>query len=248
MPHVIRHWAVAALFLGWSPAKADILFDNGSPTTDTIGLLNSSPFTVYDNFSLSSPSNIEGVTWMEHDTNSTATEADYRNTNIFIFSNVPLTASAIFSGSFVATRTPNASPEVFGTIGYDAKVTFSSPVALPAGTYSIGINNNFAESEQSSWDLSAGNSSSIPGRYVLEPLANVQSWVTPVLIQGDSALIFRSDEDSVFQILGTSSSDPSPVPEPSTLAASSILLGMIGAGRVGRHLIQRWPRRFASAP
>ncbi len=247
MPHVIRHLVVAALLPGWSEVKADTLFYNGPPTTDTIGLLNSGPFTAYDNFSLSSPSIIQGVTWMEHDTNLPATQADYRSTDIFIFANDPLIGSAILAGSFVATRTPNTSPLVFGTIGFDAKVTFPLPVTLPAGTYSIGIHNDFAGSEQSSWDLSAGDMSSIPGRYVVEPVKFVPSWVTPDLIQGDNALVFRSNEDSVFQILGTSvgdsSSDPSPVPAPSTLAASSILLGTIGACRVGRHLIRLSPRR-----
>ncbi len=213
--------AAMVLFVGLVPVEAGILFDNGPPAAVDVGRVNSDAYTVYDNFTLSTSSVVEGVTWGEHDS-KILRQIFYNSTDITFFNAVPSATSEIFSANLVATRTPNGTVDSAGRFGFDYSVSGLS-LSLAAGTYYVGIHTLFDGGEQSTWDQGAGNSSSVPGRYQTASPPNAGA--------------FAPTEESVFQILGTAPSDPpsdsapDPVPEPSTLVAASILLGVFGIRR-----------------
>jgi hypothetical protein len=228
MKHVIPALAVAAvMFMGSPPVNAGILFDNGpavDPAVDYL-LLNSDPFVVYDNFTLTSAAIVDGVVWTERDH---TTDGHYLGTDISILNDLHSLTTTILSESTLATRSANGSLVPPGSHGETYSVT-NLHLSLPAGTYFLGIHNNFDDGSQSTWDQSIGSDPALSGRYQFVPPQNVPP--------GADRLQFIAGQDSVFQVLGTPQADPgsSPVPEPSTLVASSILLGFFGARRAGNH-------------
>jgi len=235
-PLIVGLAGAVLLLVGFSQIQAGILFDNGSASGPDDGVLNSEPFAVFDDFTLSSDSIIDGVTWTQHDRTATG----YTGTDISIFNAFPSPASQVFTSTYVASRTPNASGLVFGNSGFDYSVS-GLALNLAAGTYFIGTHTTFNNGSWSSWDQTTGSGSSITGRYQMVPLNNVRPGTNPPLFDANHAL-FYFDNDSAFQILGTSktdlssdpTADPAPVPEPASLLVMAILLGSFVTRQVDR--------------
>jgi hypothetical protein len=190
-------------------ANAAVLFDNGGYSGDQIGRFNGPSHTIYDNFTITAESVVNGISWSQHDESGT-----YTGTILEIFIGSVSAGNLIYSDTQVAARTPNATGTLFGDYaGFDYSIGGLN-IALSPGTYFLGLHtvSDFA----ATWDQTTGNSSTIAGRYQSDSVLPVE---------------FYSDEDSVFQL----NTDQSAVPEPGTLS----LLALGAAGLVARRTIKR---------
>jgi hypothetical protein len=209
---------------GPRPAAAATIFDSGAAGGPDIGADNSDPFAVFDNFTLPAASIVNGMTWTQHESSARG----YMGTDVSIFNAIPSPSSAVFSGTFLAERDPNGSPPLFGTLNGFNYALSGLNVSLAAGTYFIGIQTHFDNGAFSTWDETTRSGSSLRGRYQLVPLRNVAAGTNPPMFDSNDALIFYADQDSAFQLLGTTqaspTSDPTPVPEPGAIVIYSTLL------------------------
>jgi hypothetical protein len=168
---------------------------------------------MFEDFTLSSPATITSLFWSGHDQPLT-----YTNTDLTFYSTTtPTTGFEVFSGAFVATRTPNASGTLYTDyVGFDYLISGLS-VSLGAGTYSFSLHNNVTGG-QTSWDQTLGNQSTIAGR-----------WQSDTGVPGT----FYGTENSVFQFSDGAAS----VPEPATSA-------LLGAGLLAVCAFsRRWRKR-----
>ena len=169
-------------------AGADVLFDNGSFSGSQINLRNTADTgfsqRIFDDFTLLNDAEITGFEWLQHDRN----DIEYLDTEISIYDGLPIASNLIFVTNVVATRTPNSTGTLFDLWdGFDYSVSGLS-VALPAGTYFLGLNTNSGVGD-TSWDQTTGNASTIPGRYVVN-------------VNFPEPGKFLSNQDSVFKVIG----------------------------------------------
>lgn len=186
-----------SFLVGTSALNAGLVFDNGAYGGDQVGRFHGDSWTMFEDFTLSSPATISSLFWSTHDQ-----PVSYTNTDLTFYSTATPTAGfEVFSGTFAATRTANATGTLFGDYsGFDYLISGLS-VSLGAGTYSFSLHNNVTGGG-TTWDQTLGNGSTIAGRW-----------------QSDSGVpgTFFGTEDSVFQL----SDGAAQVPEPAT----SLLLG-----------------------
>lgn len=212
-------FAIAAVMLAMTAGEtqAAIVFDNGAFSGSQVGRFNTS-FTIFEDFAVSSATLVTEVDWSQHD----RLPGSYVSTTLQLFNGLPSAGTLLFTTTVAANRTANGSPILFGSyIGYDYRIGGLS-IALTSGTYYLGISNTLSSSSaQTTWDQTSGSMQTIAGRY--------QS-VSP-LVPGN----FFVGENSVFQVLGNVTAQPTVTPEPTSLA----LAGFAGLGMA----VGAWRRR-----
>jgi hypothetical protein len=182
--------------------KADpILFDNGVSSGPQTNYANTSGGQeLFEDFTLGLNSVITGIKWQQHDHNA----ASYNFTRVTIFDTLPNIAAPIFTDDIVAASTPNATGTLFTDWeGFDYEISGLS-IALPAGTYWIGLNSDFT-GIRSGWDNTLGGVDTIPGFRLIN-----NSYPPPGTVIANNL---------AFSITGS-------IPEPTTL----LLLGLGLAG------------------
>lgn len=212
------HWflqIIALCMLIWSSAsQATLIFDNGgfdstlqTNVRNTVGSQ-----LLFDDFTVADDFIITGFEWMQHDHSNMI----YGGTRITLYDGLPELANLVFSSDVVGGRVLNSTPVFFDNwIGYDYTIDGLS-IALDAGNYFLGLNTITTNSVfgDSSWDQTAGNANTIPGRRVVNSL------------NPEPGLLL--EQDSVFKVTGSVS-----VPEPSIFwLFSTGLLGLIGLTRL----------------
>ncbi len=202
---------ILLLLLAMVPAAvhAETLFDNGPFSGSQSNLRNTIPHRLFDDFTLVTNSRITGFEWLQHD----RYDMIYSATEVSIYNGLPMAANLVFTSNVVATRIPNATGPLFvDWLGFDY-ISSGLSIDLSAGTYFLGLNTIATEGD-SSWDQTTGNSSTIPGRYLINA-----TFPEPG---------FFFNQDSVFKVIGETKVIPVP---------GAIFLGSIGVGIVG------WLRR-----
>jgi len=161
---------------------SNIIFDNGLSSGGQSNFANTAGGQeLFEDFTLGTDSTITGIEWQQHDHNT----ATYNFTRVVIFDALPFSAPPVFSADIVATRTPNATGTIFGDWdGFDYEIIGGLSIALPPGTYWIGLNSDFTGT-RSGWDNTLGGADTIPG-FRLVNIANP----APGLVSGGN-LAFR---------------------------------------------------------
>ena len=195
------------LLLAMVPAAghAETLFDNGSFSGSQTNLRNIIAHRLFDDFTLATDSQITGFEWLQHDRDNMI----YSATEVSIYNGLPMAANLIFTSNVVATRTPNATGPLFvDWLGFDYTLSALS-IDLSAGTYFLGLN-TIGTVGDSSWDQTTGNSSTIPGRYLINA-----TYPEPG---------YFFNQDSVFKVIG----GPPVIPVPGAILLRSIGVGIVG--------------------
>lgn len=167
---------------------------------------------LYEDFSLSANTTITGVTWQQHE----ASNIVYDLTEMSIYQGLPQVSSVLFTVNAAASRTPNTTGILYGTqYGFDYSLVGLN-IALPAGTYWLGLNNVYhvpggGGSAGTTWDSTIGGPNTIPGARLIN--SNFTAPGTTVGIP-----------NFAFQIMA--------VPEPSKYLLMS--LGLFALGLVAR--------------
>ncbi len=214
---IARFSAVAAVLLtvligNTAPATSATLFDNGSFSASTSLRNNSGPFTIYDDFSLSSDAVVDSVFWQQHDRDVT-----YLSTTLSFYSNTVSAANLVQSFTLPATRTANSNGTIATFSGFDYEVT-GLGLVLSAGNYFLGIHNDIVAGATSAttWNESTGSAQSIAGR---------SQGITP----NTADFAQFNNENSVFQIRSEMSVSAVPIPAALPLFAGGLaLMGLLG--------------------
>lgn len=194
--------AFVAASLVSSAASASVVFNNGEYSGDQIGRFNDSPFTMFEDFTLTAATTLTGLNWSQHDQ-----PLSYASTTFSLFGMLPAGGAPLFTTTTVATRTANASAVLFGNYaGFDYTIAGLS-LDLAPGTYYFSLINNVSGGN-TTWDQTSGNASTRAGRWQSQSPLNAGSLI--------------GNENSVFRING---SEASPVPEPGSLALVGLALG-----------------------
>lgn len=200
---------VAVMVATVGQVQAGVIFDNGSFSGGQVGRFNSG-FTMYEDFTLDTSTTVTGFSWTQHDQ-----PIVYSTTTLSIFDGLPSGGSLVFSNDIVASRTPNATPVLFGSYsGFDYEISGLS-LTLSPGTYFFGLRNNVSGGA-TTWDETLGTGQTIAGRYQTNSPPNPGN--------------FFPTEDSAFQVTGSMSA----VPEPSSLALFGIGACLAGVGTARR--------------
>ena len=209
--------AFAVVSLPAAGAGAATLWNNGAPQADA-GYCSASGqscastgWTVYDDFQLTEASTLTGLTYASNFYIWDSTPAAYESTNWSIWSADPRTnfaAGPLASGTSVGANVTAAS-------GFTTTTLSDLKVALAAGTYWLGLQNNTMGSSISSYVASA----------------------TPRLSQAslgaDAGVYFAPDlPDAAFTLQGYAG--VSAVPEPAAWAMMITGFGLAGAALRGQ--------------
>ena len=130
------------------------LFDNGRVSHGSVRN-QAGFFEQYEDFQLSQPSIITSIHWQVRFAVINGKDGSmlYRNTELRIFDGLPYTGSEVFSGVFVADGPPSGSFSITGL-----------SIALDAGTYWLGLNDNTTTADfLSGWATTPGGPNTIPG-------------------------------------------------------------------------------------
>ena len=130
------------------------LFDNGSSSHGAMRN-QAGIFEQYEDFQLSQPSVITSIHWRVSFAVIDGKDGSmlYRNTELRIFDGLPYEGSEVFSGPFVADGPPSGSFSITGL-----------SIALDAGTYWLGLNDNSTTDDfLSGWATTPGGPNTIPG-------------------------------------------------------------------------------------
>ena len=178
-------------------------------------------FTVYEDFTLENDSVITEIEWHQIET----LPENYLHTEITFWSGIPSPNSGdglLLSIQVIADKVLSLNDPPFGSPPEFSALNSVSGlgIELAAGTYWVGIHNEWQIGGVSSWSQTFGGPDTIGGRY--------QS-------TGDDArpLNFFADENSAFRIIG---STPGVVPEPSTML-------LLGSGLAGLGWYRRRRKR-----
>lgn len=136
-----------------------LLFDNGPSsgfqqnTGNTVGVQE-----LFEDFTLGQNAVITTIRWQQHD----HILATYVDTDVVVFSGLPLSGPPLFRATVVANRTPNLTGRLFSAWdGFDYEIDGLS-IGLPAGSYWLGLNARF-QGVRSGWDNTIGEPVTIPG-------------------------------------------------------------------------------------
>ena len=200
-------FALSAFLLSAGAAEASVLWDNGGAPIASSGIncdnnsssCGSNGWTIYDDFSLASGATVTGFTY---DTSFlSGSSSSYSGTNWSIWTSDPRSSfgsGPSFSGTLLGT--------VSGTANLSRVVGTGLSVALAAGTYWLGLQNNTVDS--SITDYLPSNNSRL-GR----------------ASQSDNSGTFYNSEipDASFTVTGGS------VPEPASWALMVAGFGLVGS-------------------
>ena len=140
-----------------------VLWDNGASAGPQRNVRNEvGSQDVFEDIRLTRRVTLTGVRWQQHVHN----QATYHHTEILIFAGLPHQGTRVFQGTFVATRTRNATGTLFDAWeGFDFAIEKLSIVLAP-GTYWLGINNR-ETGITAGWDNTAGGADTIHGSRVI---------------------------------------------------------------------------------
>lgn len=153
-----------AVFL-WSPASfATVIFDNGPVDQTRSTWSDAHPITIYDDFVLSLPTEITGLTYSIFMQNI----ADYITTFVSIFDGIDITSNPViseFTAMGVLTSNGLTTTSLFVPNGFDVGIDGLS-LLLGAGTYYLGISTETAVGFASSIGSGPGSIQTIgPGLF-----------------------------------------------------------------------------------
>ena len=203
--------AYAVLALSAMEASAGILWDNGASSGPQSNTGNIAGFQeLFEDFTLGSGSSLTGIQWQQHD-HQTAT---YNFTSVVIFDGLPFSAAPVFSADIVASSTANATGTIGDWDGFDYDISGLS-IALPAGSYWIGLNSDFT-GFRSGWDNTLGGADTLAGFRLI----NAGNPAPGTLFGSNLAFSLTTTEE---------------VPEPATLALFGLGLAGLGWSRRKQH-------------
>jgi hypothetical protein len=186
------------------------LFDNGSVSGEQVLRNNMEVFTIYDDFILTKRSIIDEIDWYQ-----TEQRPDlYLSTTLTIFGGIPSDATLLDSLVVTAERTLSPPDPVYGALLPDGSFSVSAVadhlnIHLDAGTYWLGIHNDYSGNGASQWSQTIGTSQTFPGRYQGETNGCGVGLIGP----DGGCLKYFAAENSAFQVIGKAV----PVPEPNSL-------------------------------
>jgi hypothetical protein len=145
------------------PPTGVVLWDNGASEGPQRNVRNEvGSQEVFEDIQLTQRVTLTGISWQQHVHN----QATYDHTEILVFAGLPHQGTRVFQGTFVATRTRNATGRLFDVWeGFDFAIENLS-VALEPGTYWVGINNR-ETGITGGWDNTAGGADTIQGSRVI---------------------------------------------------------------------------------